>query len=167
MDVLVSVASKHGATTEIARLIGKILGDRCLDVTVAPPDDVATVEGFDAFVIGSAVYAGRWRKEAKVFVEQHAEELRARPVWLFSSGPLGFPPKPDEDPVDVEAMSALISPRAHGVFAGRLDKKSLGIGERAVVKAVKAPYGDFREWDEIRAWAEAIAAELETSPVAA
>jgi menaquinone-dependent protoporphyrinogen oxidase len=93
-------------------------------------------------------------------VERAADDLAARPVWLFSSGPIGEPPKPEEDPVDVAEIVESTSARDHRVFAGRLERSRLGFGERAVVAALRAPDGDFRDWDEIRGWATAIADEL-------
>ncbi|GAA1784720.1 hypothetical protein GCM10009682_03590 [Luedemannella flava] len=74
-----------------------------------------------------------------------------RPVWLFSSGPIGDPPKPDEHPVDAGSAVMLARARQHRVFAGRLDRDRLGLGERAVVAALGAPLGDYRNWAEAEA----------------
>jgi menaquinone-dependent protoporphyrinogen oxidase len=41
-----------------------------------------------------------------------------------------------------------------------LDRSGLNIVERSIVGVVKAPDGDYRDWDAIRAWAAAIAAAL-------
>ena len=107
MKVLVSAASKHGSTAEIARAIGEVLEDRGLEVALISPEEVQSIEGFDAAVLGSAVYAGHWLKPAMELVERLGEALADVPVWLFSSGPIGDPPKPEEDPVDVaELMEA-------------------------------------------------------------
>ena len=97
MKVLVAASSRHGATDAIAEEIGRTLAEHGLDVQVTPLSDVSDVGGFDVFVVGSAVYAGRWLAPARAFVDEHRAELRSRPTWLFSSGPLGDPPKPDPD----------------------------------------------------------------------
>jgi hypothetical protein len=97
MRVLVAASSRHGATGAIAEEIGRTLAERGLDVQVTPLEDLSDVAGFDAFVVGSAIYAGRWLAPARAFVDEHGAELRSRPTWLFSSGPLGDPPKPDPD----------------------------------------------------------------------
>jgi menaquinone-dependent protoporphyrinogen oxidase len=160
MKVLVSVASKHGGTTGIGDVIAAELRQANLRVTVESPEHVSSVEEFDAVIIGSGVYAGQWLGPAKDLVRNQAEALKARPVWLFSSGPMGDPPKPEGDPTDVPPLVELIAPRGHRVFSGLIDKGQLNFGEKLIVKAVRAPEGDFRPWEEIRAWAAAIATEL-------
>ena len=165
MKVLVSAASKHGATTEVATTIAAALTSAGIEATVAAPAEVASVEGFDAAVIGSGVYAGRWLGPAKDLLARHREALAAIPVWLFSSGPIGDPPKPEEDPLDAAPMAALVGARGHRVFAGLIDKKRLGLGEKAILAAVRAPEGDFRPWADIEAWAGELAGEMRAAPV--
>jgi menaquinone-dependent protoporphyrinogen oxidase len=164
--VLVTAASKHGATMEIAEHLARCLqespaGARCGLVAVSlPVDRQPDPARYDAVVLASAVYAGRWLEPARHYAAEHAAALRARPVWLLSSGPIGKPPFPSDQPHDAEPMTSLVGARAHRVFPGRLDKHLLGIGERAMVTAMRAPLGDFRDWDALRAWAGEIAAEL-------
>jgi len=43
----------------------------------------------------------------------------------------------------------------------------LGLGEKVILKAVRAPEGDFRPWDDVREWARGIAAALKAEPAAA
>jgi menaquinone-dependent protoporphyrinogen oxidase len=159
MKVLLSAASKHGSTQEIGRAVAAVLRERGFDVREVRPVDLTHVDA-DAVILGSAVYAGRWLKEARELVERFGPELSTRPVWLFSSGPVGDPPKPEEEPVDVADLVATTRARGHKVFAGRIVKKELTFPERAIVKALKVPEGDFRDWDEIRSWAGEVADEL-------
>ncbi|MBT8165858.1 MAG: flavodoxin [Acidimicrobiia bacterium] len=160
MNVLVTAASKHGATAEIAEAVGRVLTEHGHVSSVVAPEEVRHVDDFDAVVIGSAVYAGHWLKPAKELIERTQERLVAIPVWTFSSGPIGDPAKPDEDPVDVADVLSAVNSTEHMLFAGKLDKETLGFAERAITKALKAPDGDFRDWDAISAWATAIASEL-------
>lgn len=160
MHVLVSAASKHGSTAEIARRIGARIRDRGFIVTIEPPDRVGSLDSYGAVVLGSGVYAGHWLKEARNLADRVADCDPAPLVWLFSSGPLGDPPKPDEDPVDVADIFGKVSPVEHRVFAGKIDKTKLGFGERAIMMAVRAADGDFRDWDEIADWASGIADTL-------
>jgi menaquinone-dependent protoporphyrinogen oxidase len=162
MKVLVSTASKHGSTADIGREIAGVLSTEGIDAWVMDPEMVSTLEGYDAVVLGSAVYAGRWMKSMREMVERFGPNLSQRPVWLFSSGPIGDPPKPEEDSVDVTEIMEATSARGHVTFAGKLDRKKLNFGERAIVTAFKAPDGDFRDWDEVKGWAVGIAFELKT-----
>lgn len=158
MSVLVTAASKHGATAGIAEVIGRVLGEQGIDVAIVPISQ-ARVEDYDAVVAGSAVYAGRWLKPARDFVKRNAEALRARPVWLFSSGPVGDPPKPESFPGEAELVEAT-GARDHVLFAGSIDRSRLNHAERALVTALRAPEGDFRNLGEIRRWALSIGAAL-------
>lgn len=171
MKVLVSAASKHGATAEVAEEIAKGLREALQEhgvggddvvVVVRPAEKVSSVEDYDAVVLGSAVYAGHWLKPARELAERLARALSEKPTWLFSVGPIGDPPKPEEDPVDVAPILEATVAQDHRIFAGKLDKGSLGFAEKAVVLALRAPEGDFRDWDDIRRWSKEIAAALQT-----
>jgi menaquinone-dependent protoporphyrinogen oxidase len=166
MKVLVTAASKHGATAEMAGWIGATLRESGLDVDVRRPQDVASLDGIDAVVLGSAVYAGRWLSPATKLVERVGPQFKARQTWLFSSGPAGDPPQPDTDPVDVESMRAATSARDHRVFAGLIDRSKLGFAEWAIVAALRVPNGDYRERPEVEAWAREIATALTAPPTA-
>ena len=157
MKVLVTAATKHGATGEIAQAIGDALRERGLDPTVLEPEQVDGVDGYDSVVLGSAVYAGHWLKPARELVDRSRDALAARPVWLFSSGPIGDPLKPEEDPVDVAEIMKATKAREHRVFAGKLVRKQLSFPDRAIAAALRVPEGDFRDWDHIRAWAAEVA----------
>ncbi len=186
--VQVVVASRHGSTAGIADRIAEVLRTEGADVVVADANSEPDPGGFDAYVIGSGVYMGSWLKEATAFVERHESALALRPVWLFSSGPLPIPSVPVEEdriaaafgPEDgpgsgghkkIAAIMSAIRPRDHRVFMGAWDPDDppRSMPERffRLVPASKKilPAGDFREWDEIEAWARQIAAEL-VAPVA-
>lgn len=164
MRILVSAASKHGSTEGIARAIAGALNDAGHEVVMQSPEVVERLGGFDAAVIGSAVYAGHWLPAATSLIEREAQALAAIPVWLFSSGPIGDPPKPADDPVDIAHLRDLTSAVDDRVFPGRLDRQGMGFAERAICAALRAPEGDFRPGDEIRAWAADIARELSSRP---
>jgi menaquinone-dependent protoporphyrinogen oxidase len=158
MRGLVTVASRHGSTVALGQAVARGLRQHGIDVDVVAPDEVGDVKPYDVVVIGSAVYAGRWMRAAKDLVQRHSAALRWRDVWLFSSGPLGNPPVPAEEPVDASAMLTQSGARGHVLLAGALDPDELRLAERLVVRAVKAPYGDFRDWTAVDRWVEQIAA---------
>jgi menaquinone-dependent protoporphyrinogen oxidase len=160
MRILVTAASRHESTTEVAHAIAAVLKRANLDVDERRPVEVVDLAAYDGVVLGSAIYAGRWLKPAQHLVERTSTRMRALPVWLFSTGPLGVPLEPEEEPVDVAAMMEQSGAREHRTFGGRLDKRQLGLGERALVRIVGAAEGDYRPWDEIEAWATEIASTL-------
>jgi menaquinone-dependent protoporphyrinogen oxidase len=158
MRVLVTAASKHGSTWDIARAIGDALAAWGVQVDIVHVEDVDDLSAYDAVVLGSAVYAGRWLKQARAFVEQRASELARLPVWLFSSGPIGSPTKLVENrAVDIRQIAKLIRIKEHRILAGRLNKRRLDLAEKVITMAMRAPKGDFRNWEEIHAWADGIA----------
>jgi menaquinone-dependent protoporphyrinogen oxidase len=166
IQVLVTAASRHGATHEIARAISEELQAAGFETALLPPDAVPSLEAYDAVILGSAVYAGRWLEPARRFAEHYRAALLDRPVWLFSSGPIGGQPAKEEEALDVAGIRETTRARDHRVFAGKLDHRELGLAERAIVRVVRAPEGDFRPWDEIAAWARGIAAALDAPIVA-
>ena len=159
--ILVTYASKYGSTAQIADQISQVLAEAGLQVTEGPVEKAPDPGGFDAVVVGSAVYAGQWRKEASEWLKEHTAVLAERPTWIFSSGPTG-----EGDPVELmngwrfpeglEAAVEQIIPQDIAFFHGNLDMDKLNFGERMIVKAIKAPTGDFRDWDAIHRWAAMI-----------
>ena len=178
MKVLVAYASKYGSTKGIAEFIGEKLQLRGIHADVQEVGAVDDSGVYDAFVIGSAAYMQHWLKEAKQFVSQNRSVLRSRPVWLFSSGPVGKEAKDPKGrdykeisvPKEIDEFREMINPRDHRVFFGVLDPSRLtgpiAFGYKMVRLSKSArevlPEGDFRDWNEIEAWATGIAQELET-----
>lgn len=166
MRILVAYATKGGSTAGIAQAIGEELGRMGLAPDVRPVDAVADLRGYDAVILGSAVYIGKWRKEALRFGSRHATELRQRPVWLFESGPTDT--TADEGKA-VPAKAAVklaeeIGARQHVIFGGKFGPEQVGNFTRSMIaKSDKSPYGDFRNFDRIRAWGRAIGTELKSA----
>ncbi|GAA2242793.1 flavodoxin domain-containing protein [Rarobacter faecitabidus] len=160
MKVLVAVASKHGSTREIAQAIAEELGSSGADVDVRDAADVTDLAGYDAAVIGSAVYMGQWLSDARVLLERIADESSAAPLWLFSSG-LSDTPSKDTNSAGARALrESSQRVREHRHFHGALDLTNLNIAERAVIAAARGKDGDQRDFDAIRAWGRSIAEAL-------
>ena len=171
MRVLVAYASKHGSTQGIAERIGEDLRQDGHQVDVRPAGQAREVADYDAYVVGSAAYAMHWMKDASAFVKKNKQTLADRPLWLFSSGPVGTE-KVDKEGNDV-ATGALpketaelerLHPRDHHVFWGALDMSKLGFTGRMLMKMPAArdsiPEGDFRDWDDVDRWAHGIGHQL-------
>lgn len=165
MNVLVTAASHEGSTLEIAEAIACALRRSGFSVTVAPPTAVDDVTQYDAAVVGSAVYRGRWLEPAVDLVRRHANELRRRPVWLFSSGPIGDPARAivrrmAVAPPDLPMLMRSTGARGHRMFGGKLTLDQVSPLRRVTLMAVRGLAGDWRPWEEIDAWATSIADEL-------
>lgn len=160
MKVVVVYVSRHGATAGIANVIGEVLNQRGLVAIVRPASEVEALADFDAAVLGSALYMGQWLKVARIFAKQHEQELSTMPLWLYSSGPIGDPPFPREGSPAVASLASQLGARGHQTFAGKLDRAQLSLVEELMTTALRAPEGDFRDWQAIREWAGSIAEEL-------
>ena len=157
--VLVAYASKMGSTAEIAERIAATLQAAGLEATAVPARDVTDVTAYDAVILGSALYAAHWQRDANRFVTRHGAALKDRPVWLFSSGPLDRRLAAADLPIAPQAaeVTALLEPRGHRTFGGRLDPDVPGVDPQILATH---PVGDFRDWTVIGDWAASIAAEL-------
>jgi menaquinone-dependent protoporphyrinogen oxidase len=163
--ILVAYASKNGSTAEIAQAIAQTLRQAGPSVDCAEAGEITSLEPYDAVVLGSAVYIKRWRGDAKRFLSKHATQLAQRPFWVFSSGPVGEP-KGDPNPAWLEPPRIIervekLGAREHVVFGGRMPTNPRSPAARAMVKNCPPEYRDRRDWGEINAWAERIAAELD------
>ena len=176
MKVLVAYATRHGATRGIAERIASRLGEAGIDATARSVTEVRDAAVFDAFVVGSAAYMFHWLKEGTAFVRRNRAVLGSRPLWLFSSGPLGTDLTDPQGrdifeatvPREIPELSETLHARDHRVFFGALDlsQPPKGFAERftRLMPAAKAslPQGDFRDWDRVDAWADEIAADLKS-----
>jgi menaquinone-dependent protoporphyrinogen oxidase len=178
MRVLVAYATRHGSTAGIAERIAEILRASGFTADAVPVKDVRALDPYDAVVIGGAAYLFHWLKDATAFSKRHRRELLRRPVWVFSSGPLGTDLLDDQGndvrescrPREFEELTALLHPRGERVFFGAWDPEAppASLGERMLrhLPASKGavPAGDFRDWPAIETWAHDIAADLQAAP---
>lgn len=177
MRVLIVYASRSGATREIAERIACILLRLRLETTVQPAQRADDPAGYDVAVIGSDTYYSRWMKPATKFVRRYRDALANRPVWFFSSGSLGSEANSAQDggthavaqPKEIAEFSQTVKLRGHHVFIGALDPNKLGFTDRIRLKLaanrdkVLFPVGDFRDWNDVEAWAFSIARTLTQS----
>ncbi|MDD5367901.1 MAG: flavodoxin domain-containing protein [Anaerolineaceae bacterium] len=165
-SILVTYASKYGATREIAEKIGEGLRQAGLQTDVTPVSAIRELDRYKAVILGSALYIGKWQKEAATFLQANEKLLANRPVWLFSSGPTGKgdPLELVEGrrlPADLQPVANRIQPRDIAVFHGFINPGKLNFMEKWAIKSiVKKPFGDFRDWEIIAAWTISIANTL-------
>ena len=166
-NVLVAYASKYGATREIAEKIGAVLRQSGLQADVLPVTGVRDISPYRAVILGSAIYIGKWPKEAVAFLRMNEKTLVRQPFWLFSSGPTG-----EGDPVELidgkylpdnlQPVVDRIRPRDVAVFHGNINLERINRIEKWAIKSlVKKPFGDYRDWEAIAGWAAAIGQSLQ------
>lgn len=160
MKVLVAVASKHGSAKEVGKDIAQVLEQRGLEVVVSEPQEVQTLAGFDAIVVGSSVYLTAWLDSARDFVSRFSAQLRELPVWAFSVGLSGVPKGSVQDPSKVGPALLQMQPLDYQTFPGKLDTTKLNLRERTIARWGGATEGDFRDFEDIERWANQIADHL-------
>ncbi|NYD42187.1 flavodoxin domain-containing protein [Nocardioides panaciterrulae] len=173
MTVLVAYGSRYGATRAIAERLGETLRAAGLDADVREATARLDARPYDAFVVGSAAYRGSWLRGPVEFVRRHADLLAERPVWLFSSGPLGHARRDDRGrdlleltrPAEFVELRDTLAPQDLRVFYGALEPGRLRPLDRLIRRLPSGrrwlPAGDFRDWEEIDAWARGIADRLQ------
>jgi menaquinone-dependent protoporphyrinogen oxidase len=162
MRILITCGSTRGGTDEIGRMLAARLQEEGHDVDMLPPAEAARATGFDAVIVGGALYSNRWHRAARRFVARRQDELRGVPVWFFSSGPLNDSADLDVIPPtrQVEVLMERVGAQGHMTFGGRLLPDARGFPASVMAKK---RVGDWRTPDRIRAWATDIARALPTA----
>jgi menaquinone-dependent protoporphyrinogen oxidase len=163
--VLVAYASKHHSTAEIAERIAAAMRDAGHAAEARPASEVRDLSGYGAVVLGSAVYAKRWQRDARAFARRHAGELKDLPVWLFSSGPFGAPEDHHHPtgptPPAADKLRKQLGAHEHVMFGGRVPADPGNFVERAMLKNTPPEQRDARDWPTIEAWAREVAGQIE------
>ena len=172
MNVQVICGTRLGATRQIAERIAHRLAEAGIEARSMAPDDVRSEPAADAYVLGSGVYAGHWQHAIAGFVRDQAPRLRQRPVWLFSSGPVGDTAVGSDptEPKEAAEFRQLLGARGHRVFAGALDRDAVDGSDlnrlERIITRYGIPEGDWRDWGAIDRWADEIASSLLGGPAA-
>jgi menaquinone-dependent protoporphyrinogen oxidase len=158
-SILLTYATRYGSTQEVAESITTALRESGLEVDLQPMQEVKSLDNYAAVVLGAAIYGTKWHPDAHRFLSQHQETLKQRPVAIFALGPLTS---------DSSAMQTSrrqldkdlgkypwLKPVALEVFVGKYDPSKLGFFERFL------PASDRRNWEAIRAWANALPTQLQ------
>ena len=162
MSILVTYASKRGGTKGLAEMVADDLRGEGFTVDLVPADQVRRCDGYDAVIVGGALYALRWHRDAKRFVRRHTGDLRRCPTFFFSSGPLDdSASNKDIPPVKgVQALMKRVGARGHVTFGGRLSPDATGFAASAMAKKNA---GDWRDPGKVEAWVHSIAPQLRTA----
>jgi len=160
-SVLLAYATRFGSTQEVAETVAASLREAGLKVDLQLMRQVESLDQYETVVLGAAIYNTKWHADAHQFLAQHQEALTQRPVAIFTLGPLSTSAaamRNSRRQLDKElAKYRWLKPVAVEVFAGKYDptKPGMGFFERLL------PARDYRDWEAIRAWANALSAQLE------
>jgi len=151
--ILIVVASKAGSTAEIAKFMSDELNKAGANSAVQTPDKVQHLTGYDAVIIGSPIYMGKWLSEARDFVENNQQILKKIPTAYFLSClALTDPAKQKEISTYLTNQRELVEPIMEGRFAGKMDYSKLSFFNRMMAKMVGTKEGDYRDWKAIKEW---------------
>ncbi len=173
-QVLVAYATRYGSTREVAQEVAKGLRERGLEVDVKPAQDVRSLEGYRAVVLGAPLYIGKLLKEAHSFLTEHQEALANLPVAVFALGPIGSGEKGIGEQELIQGRTELapelakaswLKPISVAVFGGKYDPTRLRLADRIAAVLPGTPLhgrlaSDVRDWAAIKAWASDLAPKL-------
>ncbi|MCK5848953.1 MAG: flavodoxin domain-containing protein [Caldisericia bacterium] len=166
MKVLIAYSSKYGSTREIAEHVCKILQTDGFDVNIEKASASLKMKNYDAIILGSGVYVGKWLPGMENLLKKHFSLLQEKRVWIFSDGPTGKE-EPTESiknwkfPNYLELLLKQINPKGIMVFNGKMLLEDMNMVHKFIIKKMNAPLGDFRDWEAISEWAKSIAEQLE------
>ena len=167
MSVLVAYASSLGSTREIAQHLAARMEAALGEVECRSVEEVGSVSGYEAVVIGSAIHNQAWLPPATQFLAEHGPELAKRPVWAFSVGMSEGLPKLFRDRGAALQQQRLeqtqlrdVPLRGHAVFSGVYEASQLSAPLRSLFRLTGGRFGDLRDWVAIDAWADRITSEL-------
>ena len=156
MHILVTAASKHGATDEVADAIAKRIEASGITVDRLAPADVTSVADYAAVIVGSATYILQGMPAAHDFMERFKDQLPVGQVWAFSVGMNGVPKHSKQDGSRVGPLLTHVKCRELRTFPGRYKPSLLSLRERSVARLAGVVEGDFRDWEAIERWADEI-----------
>ncbi|WP_214020743.1 flavodoxin domain-containing protein [Methanoculleus sp.] len=161
--ILVAYATRYGSTAEVAEAIGDVFRKAGVEVDVRPVNEVRDLSPYRAAVIGSPIYVGKWLPESQVFIERHQQHLRTIPVAYFAVGLTvadGGAEILRKAEASMDQVRMLVNPVDIGIFPGRLESGRLSLTDRTITKLIRAKTGDFRDWEAVRSWAEAVRSKI-------
>ena len=163
--ILVTYASRFGATAGVAEAIGKTLAESGAQVDVLPMREVKDLSQYRAVVAGSAINAAAWLPEAQQFMQTHRAELAQKPFAAFLVCMTLAMRNADQYRSHVATwlnpVRALVKPVSEGLFAGVLQISKIPTFSNRLKFRLSVLFGvwkegDHRDWNAIRAWAESI-----------
>jgi len=154
MKTLILYATKYGAAREIAKRIAeKTDGAVIHDLKEGKIPDLAE---FDCVIIGSSIYIGKIRKEARAFIAANVDALCRKKVGLFISG---SEPQSAEACIKSNFPDKLLNHAKAAAFLGGIfDPQKIGSFDRFLLRMAKINSGYLNTIsdEDIKGFAEAL-----------
>ncbi|MCD4752830.1 MAG: twin-arginine translocation signal domain-containing protein [Anaerolineaceae bacterium] len=157
--VLIAYATKTGSTAEIATRIGEIFAEKGFSVDVKPAKEVKDVSPYSTVLVGSGIRVGQMMGDAMKFITKNQAALKEKHFSVFFGCMVlkdYTPEKIEEVSVYLNPVRDLVQPEYEGMFAGVIDPAKMTLVERMMMKVMKVPQGDFRNWTAIESWASEV-----------
>lgn len=157
--VLIAYATKTGSTAEIATRIGKIIAEKGFSVDVKPVKEAKDISSYSTVLVGSGIRIGQMMGDALNFIKDNKTALKKKHFSVFFACMTlqeYTPEKLEEVSVYLNPVRELVQPEYEGMFAGVIDPAKMTLVERMMMKVMKVPQGDFRNWPAIENWANEV-----------
>ncbi len=165
--ILVTYASTHGSTQEVAEAVAATLRTHELTVDLQPARHVRTLQGYGAVVLGAPLYMFHLHKDALRFLSRHQKALAGGlPIAIFAGGPFGAGDGTEWDEARKQLDQDLakfpwLEPLAVEVIGGKFDPSGLHFPWNLIPALRQMPPSDLRDWEAIRCWTGSLAARLQ------
>lgn len=157
--ILVTYASRVGATLEVAEFITAGLCKIGYAVDIEEVSAVRSLQGYAGVVLGSAIYMNKMLGAAINFLSDNQVDLQQIPLALFTTSLTMKDDTPENRQLLMEWTQPardLVAPATEAAFGGVLDSQKLPFLYRLIISSMGEEDGDFRDWDAIQSWVDAL-----------
>lgn len=156
--ILISHATRAGATSDVADILAAGLRELDHDVVVSRCQIAPSPDDFDLVVVGSGIHAGSWYGEAVNWLTRHSASLTGR-VALFNVCLNAADPAKQDEALGYNAgLAADLDASSSASFAGRFVPERVGFLKRWLLRSMNQKPADHVDPGAIRAWATTLAA---------
>ncbi len=165
---LVSFATVHGSTQEVSEVIAATIREQGITVDLVPAGSVKMLKGYQAIILGTALYIGHIHKDAKGFLTRFQREIsEGIPIAIFAGGPL----KPEDNREEIRGMLdqqlakyPWLKPISIELIGGKYDPaKGVKFPWNLLPAMKNVPPADMRDWAAIRNWAIDVTKQFQTA----
>jgi menaquinone-dependent protoporphyrinogen oxidase len=165
--ILVTYASVHGSTQEVAEVIASVIREQGFIADLQAARNIRALSGYSAVVLGAPLYMFRLHRDAVRFLKKHQKELKGGlPIAIFAGGPFGESKAEDWQGVRENLNRELakftwLRPFSIELIGGRFDPTHLRFPWNLIPAMKQMPPSDLRDWGAIRTWAGSLVGKID------